>query len=48
MEKLGTIEILLIIGVPILLISFIFWVGKLVGRNAANKEFMNRNNQDKL
>lgn len=50
MEKLGATEILIIIAVPILLFLFIFWVGKLAGRNAANKEFLNRdrNNQDKL
>lgn len=48
MEKLGTTEVLLIIGIPVLLFLFIFWVGKLAGRNAANKEFLNRNknNQD--
>lgn len=41
--KLGTTEILLIIGIPILLILLIFWIGKLAGRNAANKEFLDRN-----
>ncbi|WP_300665673.1 hypothetical protein [Fluviicola sp.] len=48
MAKLGTTEILIIIGIPVLLFLFIFWVGKLAGRNAANKEFLNRNknNQD--
>lgn len=42
MEKLGTTEILIIVGIPILLILLVFWVGKLVGQNKANKEFMNR------
>lgn len=48
MEKLGATEILIIIGIPTLLFLLVFWAGKLVGRNAANKEFINRiNQQDK-
>jgi hypothetical protein len=43
MEKLGTTEVLIVIGIPVLLFLFGFWVGKMAGRNAANKEFMNRN-----
>ena len=44
MEKLGTTEVLIVIGISVLLFLFGFLVGKMAGRNAANKEFMNRNN----
>jgi len=43
MGKLGTIEILILLSIPVLIFLFGFWVGKIAGRNAANKEFMKRN-----
>ncbi|WP_262890178.1 hypothetical protein [Taishania pollutisoli] len=42
MGKFGITEILVVISFLALIFLFGFWVGKLAGRNAANKEFMNR------
>jgi uncharacterized membrane protein YadS len=42
MGKFGIAEILIILCIPVLIFLFGFWVGKIFGRNAANKEFMNR------
>lgn len=42
MGKLGAVEVLILFLIPVLIFLFGFWVGKIAGRNAANKEFMNR------
>jgi len=42
MGKLGAFEVLILLLIPVLLFLFGYWVGKMAGRNAANKEFMNR------
>lgn len=42
MGKFGVVEILIVLGIPVLIFLFGFWMGRLSGRNAANKEFMNR------
>jgi len=42
MGKFGTIELLILLCIPVLIFLFGFWMGRLSGRNAANKEFMNR------
>lgn len=40
--KIGAMEILIVLIIPVLIFLFGFWVGRISGRNAANKEFMNR------
>lgn len=43
MGKFGVVELILISAVIFVgIFSFGFYVGKLSGRNAANKEFLNR------
>ncbi|HLP54429.1 MAG TPA: hypothetical protein VK151_05345 [Fluviicola sp.] len=42
MGKFGAVEIGIILLIPILIFLFGFWIGRLSGRNAANKEFLNR------
>jgi len=42
MDKLGTTEILILVGIPVLIFLFIFWIGRMSGKNSAYKEFLKK------
>jgi len=42
MGKFGIMELLLVLAVPGLIFIFGFWVGRLSGKNSANKAFLDR------